>query len=313
MHSQSVQPSPLQPSPANKLAVSGVLSGAVNGSTDATIGKTAASSRQRPSLKPTVFWRIAEDIPAWLQWSLMLTSISLPLVLWWYFSHLDTANPVFLPKPEAVWAALQDLAQKGLLAQDFWASIGRVALGFIFATMVAIPIGIGMGAFASIRALFEPAIGLLRYMPAPAFVPLLILYMGIDETPKVMLIFIGTVFYNTLMVMDAVKFVPKSLIETTYTLGGNRPQTLVRVIMPYILPNIIDTLRINIAASWSLVIVAELIAAQVGLGKRISLAQRFLHTDQIFAYLLVLGIIGFLFDLSLRWILRVTCRWSLES
>ena len=267
----------------------------------------------RKSLRPSIFWRIAEDIPGWLQWSLMITSILLPIVLWWYFSHRETANAVFLPKPESVWTALQDLAQKGLLAQDFWSSVTRVAIGFTLAAIISIPIGIGMGAFASIRALFEPAIGLLRYMPAPAFVPLLILYTGIDELPKVLLIFIGTVFYNTLMVMDAVKFVPKQLIETTYTLGGNRPQTLMRVILPYILPNIIDTFRINIAASWSLVIVAELIAAQVGLGKRIALAQRFLHTDQIFAYLLVLGIIGFVIDLSCRWLLRVTCRWALKS
>src|SRR5258708_30892965 len=170
-----------------------------------------------------------------------------------------------------------------------------------------------MGAFASIRALFEPAIGLLRYMPAPAFTPLLVLYMGIDEPPKVMLIFIGSVFFNTLMVMDAGKFVPKHLIETTYALGGNRFQTLVRVITPHIVPNIIDAFRVNIAASWNLVIVAELIAAQVGLGKRIALAQRFLHTDQIFAYLIVLGVIGFILDTSCRWLLRATCRWSLES
>src|SRR5258708_9479337 len=128
-----------------------------------------------------------------------------------------------------------------------------------------------MGAFASIRALFEPAIGLLRYMPAPAFTPLLVLYMGIDEPPKVMLIFIGTVFYNTLMIMDAVKFVPKHLIETTYTLGGNRPQTLMRVILPFILPNIIDTFRFNIAASCSLVFFAYLMDGRLCLGKRIAL------------------------------------------
>ena len=289
------------------------LNHSVNPIATSATGKSKGASRQRGSLKPSVFWGIAEDIPTWLQWSLMVVSILLPIVLWWYFSHLESANGVFLPKPEAVWAALQDLAQKGLLAQDFWSSVSRVFIGFFFAAIISIPIGIGMGAFASIRALFEPAIGLLRYMPAPAFVPLLILYMGIDEAPKVMLIFIGTVFYNTLMVMDAVKFVPKHLIETTYTLGGNRRQTLMRVILPYILPNVIDTFRINIAASWSLVIVAELIAAQVGLGKRISLAQRFLHTDQIFAYLLVLGIIGFVIDLSCRWLLHATCRWSLKS
>ena len=107
-----------------------------------------------------------------------------------------------------------------------------------------------------------------------------------------------------------VKFVPKELIETTLTLGGNTKDLLIRVIARYSLPSIIDTLRINIATSWNLVIVAELIAAEVGLGKRIQLAQRFFRTDQIFAELLVLGIIGFVLDMSFRLLLRRTCKWA---
>ena len=135
-----------------------------------------------------------------------------------------------------------------------------------------------MGTFASVRALLEPIIGIVRYMPAPAFIPLLILYFGLGETPKILLIFIGTLFFNTLMVMDAVKFVPKDLIETTYTLGGQRKQVLLQVIFPYILPSVIDAARVNMAAAWNLVIVAELVAATEGLGRRISVAQRFLRT-----------------------------------
>jgi len=153
---------------------------------------------------------------------------------------------------------------------------------------------------------------LLRYMPAPAFIPLLILYLGIGEVPKITLIFIGTIFYNTLMIMDAAKFVPKELIETTYTLGGQRWQVLLRVMTPYVLPNIIDTFRINVAASWNLVIVAELVAAEMGLGKRILIAQKFLQTDEIFAILIILGVIGFIIDLSFRWLLRTTCRWAID-
>ena len=112
------------------------------------------------------------------------------------------------------------------------------------------------------------------------------------------------------MVMDSVKFVPKELIETTLTLGGNTKDLLIKVIARYSLPSIIDTLRINIATSWNLVIVAELIAAEVGLGKRIQLAQRFFRTDQIFAELIVLGIIGFVLDMSFRLLLRRTCKWA---
>ena len=169
-----------------------------------------------------------------------------------------------------------------------------------------------MGTFASIAALFEPIIGILRYMPAPAFTPLLIIYLGLDEAPKIALIFLGTLFYNVLMIMDAVKFVPKDLLEATYTLGGRRWQVLTRVIMPYVTPSIIDTFRINIATSWNMVIVAELVAAEVGLGKRIQLAQRFFRTDEIFACLIVLGLIGFILDLSFRAILRLSCKWAVD-
>jgi NitT/TauT family transport system permease protein len=149
-------------------------------------------------------------------------------------------------------------------------------------------------------------------MPAPAFIPLLILYFGVGETPKVLLIFIGTLFFNTLMVMDAVKFVPKELIEATYTLGGNRLQVVFKVIFPYVLPKIIDAGRVNIAASWNLVIVSELVAATEGLGRRISVAQRFLNTDQIFAGLIVIGVIGLIIDFCFVWLQRFLCRWSLD-
>ncbi|MCB0164696.1 MAG: ABC transporter permease [Anaerolineae bacterium] len=274
--------------------------------------KTETKSSERPSLKPTVFWRIGEDIPRGLYWILVVISIALPFAAWWLLANAGVVAPVFLPTPAEVWQALVELAEDGLLSKDIQASFWRVTVGFLAAAVVSVPLGIGMGTFASIRALFEPIIGIIRYMPAPAFIPLLILYLGIDETPKVTLIFIGTVFYNTLMIMDAVKFVPKELIETTYTLGGNRLQTLLQVITPHVVPNIIDTFRINVAASWNLVIVAELVAAEVGLGKRILLAQKFLHTEQIFAYLIVLGVIGFAIDLLFRWLLRTTCRWSFD-
>jgi NitT/TauT family transport system permease protein len=147
-------------------------------------------------------------------------------------------------------------------------------------------------------------------MPAPAFIPLLILYFGIDELSKILLIFIGTLFFNTLMVMDAVKFVPKELIETTYTLGGKRWQVLFQVIFPFIFPSIIDACRVNMAASWNLVIVSELVATTEGLGRRISLGQKFLKTDEIFAGLIVIGIIGLIIDLLFRLLLRLSCRWT---
>ncbi len=268
--------------------------------------------KKTSGIEPTLFWRISEDIPQSLSWLMIFLSIFIPLLCWFLFANYSAINPKFLPSPSDVVKALIRLWQEGFLTQDIAASFSRVSLGFFLSTVVAIPLGIMMGAFASIRNLFEPIIGIIRYMPAPAFIPLLIIYLGIDEAPKIALIFIGTVFFNILMIMDGIKFIPKDLIETTYTLGGSRWQVLSLVITPYIVPSIIDTFRINIATSWNLVVVAELVAASEGLGKRILLAQRFLKTDEIFACLIVLGLIGFALDLSFRLLLRFTCKWAFD-
>jgi NitT/TauT family transport system permease protein len=239
-------------------------------------------------------------------------SVVLPLGLWWLISSTGWINPQFLPSPLAVLQAFGDLFSKGLFWEDFRASIFRVGTGFLLASALSVPLGIAMGSFATVRSLLEPIMGIVRYMPAPAFIPLLIIYLGLEEAPKITLIFIGVIFFNTLMIMDAVKFVPKTLLEATYTLGGSRRQTLMQVITPYVIPNILDAFRINMAAAWNLVVVAELIAASEGLGKRIALAQKFFRTDEIFAYLIVLGLIGFSIDLGLRWLQKVSCRWAMD-
>ncbi|MFB2897188.1 ABC transporter permease [Aerosakkonemataceae cyanobacterium BLCC-F50] len=264
-------------------------------------------------LQPTVFWRIAEDIPKPLNTALIITSIGAPLLLWWLVTTFGNIDPKFLPSPAKVMEAFGRLWSTRELLKDTVASLWRVGVGFIFAAALSIPIGVLMGSFASIRALLEPLFGLMRYMPAPAFIPLLILYLGIGEEPKITLIFIGVFFFNSLMVMDTVKFVSKDLIEATYILGGDRKQALLQVIFPHVLPGIIDACRINLAAAWQLVIVSELIAATEGLGRRISVAGRFLRTDEIFVGLIVIGVIGLSFDLFFQYLLRVSCKWASQK
>jgi NitT/TauT family transport system permease protein len=229
-------------------------------------------------------------------WALGLLGILTVLLLWWITTASGSVNKLFLPSPQAVWLAGQQQWTSGLLLKDALASIQRV--------------GIAMGTSPVICRLLEPLMGLIRYMPAPAFIPLLIIYFGLDELPKVLLIFIGTFFFNTLMIMDAVKFVPHELVETARTLGGRGLPILTRVVAPYIAPQVLDTYRINMASAWNLVIVAELVAATEGLGKRISLAQRFLRTDEIFLGLIVIGLIGLLIDLGFRFLMRRSCAWA---
>ncbi len=265
---------------------------------------------QPRQLRPSVFWRLAEDIPHRLYWRLVTLSILLPLMGWGLVTWVGAVDPKFLPSPGQVVQAAMRLGRSGELWRDTWASVGRVGVGFALSALVGIPVGLLMGSFASIRALLEPLFGLMRYMPAPAFIPLLILYQGVGEEPKVTLIFIGTFFFNALMVMDTVKFVPKELIETTYMLGGNRMATVMQVIFPYVLPGVLDACRINLAAAWQLVIVAELVAATEGLGRRISLAGRFLRTDEIFVGIIVIGLIGLGLDLLFQYLVRLTSPWA---
>lgn len=265
------------------------------------------------TIHPTVFWRLAEDIPKPLNTALIITSIALPVLLWWLVTTFGNIDPKFLPSPAKVIEAFGRLWSTRELLKDTVASLWRVGVGFFLAAILSIPVGVLMGSFPSIRALLEPIFGLMRYMPAPAFIPLLILYLGIGEEPKVTLIFIGVFFFNSLMVMDTVKFVPKDLIEATYMLGGNRWEALTQVILPHVLPGILDACRINLAAAWQLVIVSELIAATEGLGRRISVAGRFLKTDEIFVGLIVIGVIGLAFDLFFQYLLRVTCKWASQK
>jgi NitT/TauT family transport system permease protein len=243
-------------------------------------------------------------------WALGILGILTVLLLWWITTANGSVNKLFLPSPQAVWQAGQQQWSSGLLLKDALASIQRVFIGFAMSAGLALPIGIAMGTNPVICRLLEPLMGLIRYMPAPAFIPLLIIYFGLDELPKVLLIFIGTFFFNTLMIMDAVKFVPRELMETARTLGGRTLPILTRVVAPFIAPQVLDTYRINMASAWNLVIVAELVAATEGLGKRISLAQRFLRTDEIFMGLIVIGLIGLLIDLGFRALMRRACSWA---
>jgi len=243
-------------------------------------------------------------------WVLGVLGIITVILAWWLVTASGMVDKLFLPGPGAVWLAGTDQFQGGILVADAVASVKRVFIGFMISAGLALPIGIAMGTNRTICHFLEPLMALIRYMPAPAFIPLLIIYFGLEELPKVMLIFIGTFFFNTLMIMDAVKFVPSELVETALTLGGRGLPILTRVVAPYIAPQVLDTYRINMASAWNLVIVAELVAANEGLGKRISLAQRFLRTDEIFVGLIVIGLIGLMIDLGFRFLMRRACSWA---
>ncbi len=253
--------------------------------------------------------RVREDLPARPRRLLVVASIALPFLVWTVLSATGAVDPLFLPSPGAVARAGWDMAAGGQLWSDASATLTRVGIGFALVVAISVPLGVAIGTFPAVRALAEPAIGLVRYMPAPAFVPLLIVWLGFGESAKITLLVIGTVFFNTVMSADAAARVPRELIDVTYTFGAGRWTVVRSVIMPYALPRLIDAMRVNIAATWNLVVVAELIAAQEGLGYRITRAQRFLQTDDIFAVLIVIGAIGVAMDVGFRILRNRVAPW----
>jgi len=201
----------------------------------------------------------------------------------------------------------------GELWPDFVASSQRVVIGYSISLLIGVSLGLLIGSFASINAFFEPQVGFLRYIPATALVPLLIIWLGIDEAPKIALVVVGTVFYNILMVADVARAVPNELIKASYTLGARRWTVMRRVIFPHSWPGIVDVARINLAAAWLMLVVAELLAAQEGLAFRIIRAQRFRRIDRMFALLLVFGILGIVSDMALRMLRNRTARWARDD
>jgi NitT/TauT family transport system permease protein len=259
-----------------------------------------ALPRRRPVARHGRLFAIRAPVSARARWVLTALSVALPLAVWYALSASQAVSPTFLPSPASVWAAGWDMAGSGTLATDTWASVHRVLTGFGLAVAISVPLGILMGSFQAGQALLEPVLGLLRYLPASAFIPLLIIWLGIGEPSKVAILLIGTVFFNTLMTADAVRLVPAALIDVSYTLGARRGEVLWKVVVPHALPGMLDAMRVNAAAAWNFVVVAELINSESGLGYRITRAGRFLQTDKIFAVLVVIGVIGLTMDVLLR-------------
>ena len=270
--------------------------------------RSAGSHRRPPA--GTGFWQLRQPISTRLRNGLMVTSALAPLLAWLVLSGTGAVSALFLPSPAAVARAFSKLVSSGQLGHDLAASLTRVGIGFSLVVMISVPLGLAIGTFPACRALFEPVIGLVRYMPATAFIPLLIIWLGLGEPSKIALLVIGTVFFNTLMSADAAALVPRELIDASYTLGASKWEVMRKVVLPHAVPGLIDAMRVNIAATWNLVVVAELVAGQEGLGYRISRAQRFLQTDQIFAVLIVIGVIGVTIDLAFRATRNALAPWA---
>jgi NitT/TauT family transport system permease protein len=271
----------------------------------------AASQQAPPVTRRRVRWFAPRrDIPDRAYGGLAVASFVAAFLFWEWVSHQGFADPVFMPSPEKVWAATLGFLSEGDMWTDVKVSVLRVSAGFIVSALLAIPIGILMGAFKVGEGLMQPLTEFVRYIPVPALIPLMMVLFGIGEMPKMMLIFVGTFFQLVLMVAEEIRRVPYDLLQAGYTLGATRRELVLRILWPAAMPGIFDALRMCNGWAWTYLVVAELVAANEGLGYRILKFSRYLQTPKIYVYLILLGIIGLSLDVLFRRFNRAAFHWA---
>jgi NitT/TauT family transport system permease protein len=220
-------------------------------------------------------------------------------------------SPTFLADPATmVREGWNLLVQHGFI-KDILITIWRVFGGFLLAAAIGIPLGMAMGAYKPIEAFFEPFISFSRYLPASAFIPLLILWAGTGEAQKLAVIFVGSFFQIVLMVAVTVGNTRRDLVEAAYTLGAGDRAIVMRVLLPAAAPEIAETARLVLGWAWTYVIVAELIGASSGIGHMIMDSQALLNTGQIIFGIVVIGVIGLVSDYLFKALNLRLFPWSL--
>ena len=212
------------------------------------------------------------------------------------------ANPDYLPAPDQVAkSGLKVLSMPGendrpSMVQRIWHSMQIVFGGFLLAALVGIPIGVLCGTYSFFSKLIEPFIDFFRYMPAPTFSTLLVAIFLANDAPKIALVFVGTFFQLVLVVSNTTRRLDLPLLEAAQTLGANQRQLLTRVVIPGILPNLYNDLRILLGWAWTWLVIAELVGVKSGLTEFIETQGRFRNFDLVFPVIILIGLIGFFTD-----------------
>lgn len=241
-------------------------------------------------------------------------SVGTVLLVWVACSFTGVLNPNKLPPVQDIAQAFWSLVLHGYEGVPFWkeilASLARALAGFILAVLVGVPFGLLIGESEVLAAIFTPFLGFLRPIPPIALIPLFIFYFGIGEISKVALIFITAFWYITLSAASGVEAVSKDLVLAARTLGFSKWQVFRYVILPSALPQILTGMRVAMALCWALVVAAELIAAQVGLGYMIMDATTFFRIPIVYVGVGVIGLIGLVLERSLVWLERRLLHWQ---
>ncbi|MHA6193524.1 ABC transporter permease subunit [Pseudomonas wadenswilerensis] len=248
--------------------------------------------------------------------SLLLSCITVAafVALWFAATNLGWVKPLFLPTPQAVWAQVVEVSRDGfadasLLTHVGWSAL-RVFSAFALAVLTAIPLGILMGVNRVARGIFDPLVEFYRPLPPLAYLPLVVIWMGIGEGSKVLLIYLAMFAPLALSARAGVRSVAIEQIHAAYSMGASRGQVLRHVIMPAALPEMLTGMRIAIGFGWTTLVAAEMVAATAGLGFMVLSASKFMVTEVVIMGILVIGMLALAFDFGMRALERRLVPWK---
>jgi NitT/TauT family transport system permease protein len=265
---------------------------------------------EKKSKRYASIWQPHKSIHRNLYLTLCIVSFVLLIGIWSLLTYSEMIDPLFLPTPTDIISSGITLWTELNFANDVIVTLYRVLAGFGLALLVGVPLGIFIGTYKVIEALFEPMVSFVRYMPVSAFIPLFILWIGVGEVEKLSVIFIGSVFSIILMVAVEVSNVRRELLEAAYTLGSSNFGVLRSVILPAAMPGIMDATRLVLGWAWSYIIVAELIAASSGIGSMIIESQRMFRIGNIIFGILTIGVLGLISDTILKSLGKKLFSWN---
>ena len=265
-----------------------------------------------PPLRTVTGYSVPGEGPSTL---ISVVTVAAIFALWWIATHFGWIRDIFLPAPERIVTAFAD-AWKGdiqggrPLLDHFWASLMRVFAAFLLACVTAIPAGIAMGVSRIARGIFDPPIEFYRPLPPLAYLPLIVIWFGIEETAKVILIYLACFAPLAMAARAGVKSVMIEQINAAYSMGASKWQVIWHVVIPAAMPEIFTGMRIAIGFGWTTLVAAEMVAATVGLGQMVLNASNFLRTDVVIMGIVVIGGVAYLFDLLMRYVERAVVPWK---
>lgn len=236
------------------------------------------------------------------------------LVVWWFVTYMHWIRPLFLPAPMAIYEKFIDCCTEEFGGATLWghtkASLFRVFGAFFLSCATAVPVGIAMGVSRVMRGIFDPPIEFYRPIPPLAYLPLTIIWLGIEDAQKITLIYLAVFAPMALNARAGVRSIPMEQIHMAYSLGANRFQVICQVILKGAMPEILTGMRIGIGFGWTTLVAAEMVAAEAGLGHMVLNAAEFLVTDVVIMGIVVIGVIAYVFDLFMRYVERLVVPWK---